>query len=154
MNVKRGATISDDGKYRYRLWRIWDENKAKILFIMLNPSTADGSKNDPTIRRCTRFAKDWGYGGIYVGNIFAYRTPHPNNLDKVDDPCGPKNKFHVKQMADKCSIIVCAWGNSQGAPPDWLREVGNLFYLDQNKDGTPSHPLYLAKETTPTAFSF
>jgi hypothetical protein len=154
MDLKRGAVLSDCKSYRYRLSRIWDEEKAKAMFVMLNPSTADAKKDDPTIRRCVGFAKEWGYGGIYVGNLYAYRTTNRKALNQVEDPVGPDNKFHVRKMAKLCEKIICAWGFSQGPPPDWLRDVGNLFYLDQNKDGTPSHPLYLAKETTPTAYSF
>ena len=66
-----GAIISDCGKYRYQLWRKWDPSLPVVLFIMLNPSQADASEDDPTIRRCINYAKSWGYGGIYVGNLFA-----------------------------------------------------------------------------------
>ena len=68
------ATFSDDRVHRYALWRIWDESLPKVLFIGLNPSTATETKNDPTIRRCMGYAKDWGYGGYIMGNIFAFRS--------------------------------------------------------------------------------
>ena len=78
--MRKGAIISKDKKHRYRLWRIWDDSLPKALFIMLNPSTADVMLDDPTIRRCIGFAKSWGYGGIYVGNIFSLRSSNPKDL--------------------------------------------------------------------------
>ena len=72
-----GADISSDNKYRYSLWRIWDKNKPIILFIMLNPSTADAVNNDKTMTRVKNFAESWGYGGVYVGNLYAFRSTDP-----------------------------------------------------------------------------
>ena len=73
MVIRRNAELSACGKYRYRLSRIWDDKKPLVLFIMLNPSTADAEQDDPTIRRCIAFAKNWGYGGFMAGNLFAFR---------------------------------------------------------------------------------
>ncbi|TMF61888.1 MAG: DUF1643 domain-containing protein, partial [Chloroflexi bacterium] len=69
----RGATFSADRRYRYRLWRRWDGARPVVAFVMLNPSTADARRDDPTIRRCIGFAKSWGFGGVEVVNLFAYR---------------------------------------------------------------------------------
>ena len=82
------AVISECGKYRYSLTRIWDESKPKVMFIMLNSSTANANNDDPTIRRCINFAKAWGFGDLYVCNIFAYRATNPQELLKVDNPFG------------------------------------------------------------------
>ena len=78
--IKRHALLSKDKKYRYSLKRIWDNDKPKVLFIMLNPSLADNYQDDPTIRRLIKFAKLYGYGGFYVGNLFSYITPYPSEL--------------------------------------------------------------------------
>ena len=112
-SVKKGALMSDCKVYRYRLWRIWEEAKPKVMFIMLNPSTADGKMDDPTVRRCISFAKSWGYGGLYVANLFAYRSTQPKDLLEQTDVVGLDNSFHLKEMSKKCEIAVCAWGNSK-----------------------------------------
>jgi hypothetical protein len=139
-----GALISDCTKYRYQLWRIWDESKPKVLFIMLNPSTADSETNDPTIRRCIGFAKSWGYGGIYVGNLYAYRSTDRSELNIVENPIGDDNIKNINEMLPKCEKIVCAWGNGEGRPEHIFSNFSNLHYLKLNADGTPAHPLYLS----------
>ena len=96
--MKREAIISKCGKYRYSLVREWNKNKGKVLFIMLNPSTADDKEDDNTIIRCINFAKDWGYGGLMVGNHFAYRTTYPKELFKTKEPEGKENLKYIKQM--------------------------------------------------------
>ena len=80
--MKRSAIISDCSKYRYELHREWDKKKKKVLFIMLNPSTADGLNNDLTTIRCMNFAKRWGFGGIMIGNIYPFRAKRPKDLQK------------------------------------------------------------------------
>jgi hypothetical protein len=77
---------------------------------MFNPSTADDKKDDPTIRRLIGFAKSWGYGGIYVGNIYAYRSTSPSEIKKTLDPTGPENKTHIKNLIEKAEKVVYAWG--------------------------------------------
>ena len=77
---KSGAVFSDCRKYRYALWRIWDENKPLVMIIGLNPSTADEISNDPTITRCKSFARACGYGGVLVANLFGFRATSPNEL--------------------------------------------------------------------------
>ena len=152
-NENKGAEFSKCGKYRYKLWRIWDESKPMMMYIMMNPSTADASEDDHTITRCIGFANSWGYGGFYVGNLFAYRSTDPKELKKVTDPIGNFNYNHLFEMSLKSDIIVCAWGNKQGSPPEKIRNLGELYYLSINNDGTPGHPLFLKSELKPILWS-
>ena len=107
-NQNRRAIVSACGKYRYRLSRMWDSKKPCVLFIMLNPSTADHEKDDNTIRRCISFAKSWGYGGLYVGNLFPYRATKPEELLTVKDPFGFGNRYHIMNMSFQCKTAVLA----------------------------------------------
>jgi hypothetical protein len=109
--MKTGATFSKNRKYRYILWRIWDDKKPLIMFIGLNPSIADETKNDPTITRCINYAKDWVYGGVYVGNIFAYCSTSPTNLYKIDEPIGRDNDKWLFDTSRKAKKIIAVWGN-------------------------------------------
>ena len=148
----KGAVLSNCKKYRYELWRIWDDTKPKVMFIMLNPSTADAEKNDPTITRCIGFAKSWGYGGLYVGNLFGFRATSPKDLKGTSNPVGDDNNVHLDSMQSKCALIICAWGNGQGRPDRIFNQFDNLNYIELCKDGTPKHPLYLKKDLMPMAF--
>lgn len=152
--VTSSAALSDCQKYRYCLSRIWDESRPKVLFIMLNPSTADANNDDPTIRRCIGFAKMWGYGGLYVVNLFAYRATEPSELLKVHDPIGLDNFQWLCKVDMLVDAAVCAWGNGtlvkrllkdrpEYKPLKWIKKP--LYYLELSKDGTPKHPLYLLK---------
>lgn len=150
--IEKGAEISECGKYRYRLWRKWDNSKPLVLFIMLNPSTADGADDDPTIRRCIGFARSWCYGGILVGNIFPYRATNPKELNKpgiLDFQPSHRNWKTVMEMTDEAEITVLAFGVPPRDTPEWLRWLKNPYYLKATKAGFPSHPLYLKKELTP-----
>ncbi|MFZ8963264.1 MAG: DUF1643 domain-containing protein, partial [Schleiferiaceae bacterium] len=91
-----GAIFSDCGRYRYRLWRIWDPSLPTLLWILYNPSTADAKVEDPTLRRCMDFTRQWGYGGLTVVNRFAYRATNPRQLNSTIDPVGPENTSHVQ----------------------------------------------------------
>jgi len=156
------AVISDCEKYRYALTRAWDDSKPMVMFLMLNPSTADAAQDDPTIRRCIAFAKSWGYGSLCVGNLFAYRSTTPKELLSCENPVGDKNKFWIDMMAAKSKMIVCAWGNAnivdklakrftnESFQP--LLGLNNLYYIDLAKDGTPKHPLYLKGDLIPINF--
>ena len=152
--MKKSAIISDCNKYRYELHREWDKKKGRVLFIMLNPSTADADNNDLTTIRCINFAKKWGYGGLMIGNIYPFRAKRPKDLRKwLNDPAIPldrgyrTNRVHVEEMAQQADLIICAWGcNYKGGIPDWIRDIytkdGSLNYLELCKDGkTPKHPL-------------
>ena len=158
------AIISDCGKYRYELHREWDKKKGKVLFIMLNPSTADGLNNDLTTIRCMNFAKKWGYGGIMIGNVYPFRAKRPKDLRKWLNggsdyafwKSGDDNRNHVGDMALQADLIVCAWGcNYKLGVPDWVKELGVLHYLELCDDGfTPKHPLgNLSKDLEPIKFT-
>lgn len=156
------AVISKCGKYRYALTRVWDEIKPRVLFIMLNPSTADAEKDDPTIRRCMHFANDWGYGGLYVVNLFALRATNPEDLLKAPFVVGVENEKWVRRMSSLAHLVVCAWGNGSiveklqkrldhtWKPMSWVNKT--LHYLELSNDGTPKHPLYLKRSVTPKPY--
>jgi len=153
---EKGAIISPDDKYRYALWRIWDHRVALCMFVMLNPSTADGRKDDPTIKKCMAYAKGWGYGGIYIGNLYAYRSRDPKALAYVEDPVGADCDAYLDWMADKCEMKVAAWGNN-ALSPGRIREIKKLispmYCLELSKSRNPKHPLYLSKKLRPVRFN-
>ena len=97
--IRTGAEFSKDRIHRYALYRVWDESKPLIMLIGLNPSTADENKDDPTIKRCVSFAKHWGYGGLIMVNIFAYRATDPRKMKKATDPVGPDNDKWIRKLA-------------------------------------------------------
>lgn len=144
------AVISDCGRYRYELGRRWggSEHGVTLLdWVMLNPSTADADQDDPTIRRCMKFAKDWGFHGIRVTNLFGYRATNPDELAAADDPFGPDNGDYLSARYPLSPMTVCAWGahklvSSYGNPSLFKRESA-FVCLGYNKDGSPKHPLYV-----------
>ena len=142
--IKRHALLSKDKKYRYSLKRIWDNDKPKVLFIMLNPSLADNYQDDPTIRRLIKFAKLYGYGGFYVGNLFSYITPYPSELLDKDLMFSKKNIHEIKKMTGLIKDVVYGWGN-YFEEPEWLKQIiSNPKCFGKNKNKTPKHPLYLS----------
>ena len=147
--VNKNATFSDCRKYRYALSRTWDGKKKTILFIGLNPSTADEKIDDPTIRRCINYAQNWGYGSLLMVNLFAYRATMPSELKNVKNPIGNDNDLHIIELSKKADIAVAAWGN-EGTLLNRDKEVKkilpNLMCLKINKSGQPSHPLYQKKD--------
>lgn len=149
-----GAEFSTCGKYRYGLWRKWNDDLPCIMFIGLNPSTATATMDDPTIRRVKRFAKDWGYGGVYMCNLFAFISPYPEDLKTCDNPVAA-NDWHLAVFASKCKDILFAWGNFPEAT-ERAKIVSDVFpkalCLGINKNGTPKHPLYIAANTKPIPF--
>ena len=156
--LHKTAVISRCEKYRYKLTRTWDEDKGKVLFIMLNPSTANHIENDLTTIRCMNFAKKWGYGGLMIGNIYPFRAKRPKHLRKWinDDTISlelySSNVSHVEEMAEQADLIVCAWGcNYSEGIPDWVDKLGRLHYLELcDDDITPKHPLgNLSKDLKP-----
>lgn len=148
-SVESGAKFSDCGLYRYGLWRSVNDNKSRIMFIGLNPSTANATMDDPTIRRVKRFAKDWGYGGVYMCNLFGFITPYPEELKSCSDPVADNDKW-LTYFASMCNDILFAWGNFPEAT-ERARIVSAMFpgavCLGFNKNGTPKHPLYVAAKT-------
>ena len=154
--IYKNATFSSCRTYRYSLSRIWDKKKKYILFIGLNPSTADEEVDDPTVRRCVNYAKNWGYGGFMMVNLFAYRTTLPSNLKKVKCPVGKDNDKYIVKLSKKADITVAAWGNNgnlYSRDKEVLNLVPSLMCLKVNKSGQPSHPLYLKKDLKLTKFS-
>lgn len=109
-----GATFSYDRKYRYRLWRFWDKNKPPVAFIGLNPSTANEDEPDPTIRRVIQFAKDWGYGGVYMFNLFAIVSSSPEVLLTCKDSI-KENGIYLQELSESGMDIVFAWGSFKEA---------------------------------------
>jgi hypothetical protein len=150
--VKSGAEFSKCRTYRYVLWRRWNEpgTGRSVLFIGLNPSTADETVDDPTIRRCIGFAKRWGYGELVMMNAFAARATDPRQLHATADPIGPENDqwlIHRQQQAD---LIVAAWGMHCSAEREHdLCQLLNrtLYCLGHTQAGRPKHPLYLRRDT-------
>ena len=151
--MRRDAIISNDGLYRYRLERTWDLGKPKCLYVMLNPSDADDKIDDRTIKARIRFAQDWGYGALMVGNLFAYRSPYPRKLKTVDDPIGPENDLYLAAMLSEADKVIDAWGNGdtlQGrdaAVLSLLEDAKPVWTFGLTQKGQPKHPGRLPKET-------
>jgi len=146
-----GAAFSDCKKYRYVLWRIWDKSKQLVMFIGLNPSTANESSDDPTIRRIKKFAFDWGFGGFYMMNLFAHITAYPSQLEKCDNF---QNDKWLKKIALKCDKIIFAWGsfNESSVRAKEIIEMFDGYALLINKDGSPRHPLYVKSDIKPIKY--
>ena len=142
-----GAVFSRDGRYRYRLWRRWKRSLPVVAFVMLNPSTADAQRDDPTIRRCIGFARRWGCGGIEVVNLFALRATDPRRLRYTRDPVGPENVAHLARAAGRASLVVAAWGADPAVGTrgtELARRLSRrLRCLGVTRAGAPRHPLYL-----------
>lgn len=154
-DLDRGATFSPCGIYRYALWRLWADTPP-LLFLMLNPSTADETSNDPTVERCERRARALGFGGLRVANLFALRSTDPRALRHHPDPVGPENDRHILAAARKAAQVVCAWGihgrlgNRSQAVTRLLLAAGiPLHILSLTRDSEPSHPLYLPYHLEP-----
>lgn len=151
------ATFSECKRYRYSLRRVWDTSLPRCAFIMLNPSTADERKDDPTIRRVVDFAKSFGCGGVDVYNLFAFRSTDPTALLDLDDPVGPKNDEALSGIS--AAVVVCAWG-FRGSYRGRNREAFGILrskgikplYLDLTAEGHPRHPLYLKADLRPKEF--
>jgi hypothetical protein len=153
------ATFSPCRLYRYTLTREWDESLPTVVFCGLNPSTADETLDDPTIRREVGFAKDWGFGRLVKVNAYGYRSTDPKGLWTVDDPRGEDNFMWIRHWATKPGVtFVAAWGNNiRDRDAFELRRLlrGNgvtVHALKLTKTGNPSHPLYLPKTLKPFAW--
>jgi hypothetical protein len=148
-DTRKHATISDCGTYRYRLWRKWGEG-SPLLFVMLNPSTADAQVDDATIRRCLRFADAHDFGELEVVNLYAYRATDPADLKRAGYPVGPDNDEHITAAVRDCAAVCVAWGaNVHGLarPSEVLRLLRSLGAQPQclavTRGGYPQHPLFL-----------
>jgi hypothetical protein len=156
------AVLSACGRYRYRLARpvegaVDPRVDGRVLWVMLNPSTADAVKNDNTIRRCTAFTRSWGYSGFMVGNLYALRSSDPAALWEADDPVGPQNLEHLRDMASEASLIIAAWGahaerGQSDAIAGLLCAHGPVWCLGMSRRGMPRHPLMLPADTARVLF--
>lgn len=158
--MNKSATLSPCGKYRYTLERSWDHtarNGAKVCFIMLNPSTADDTRDDQTIGKCIRFARKWGYGSIQVVNLYAFRTVSPRKLrqhfvtDGLEAIKGPQNERFLMDAVLDAGIVVAAWGTHTPEVVTAI-EITRIIQpfakcLGVNAGGSPKHPLYLSSES-------
>lgn len=164
-SIRSSAIFSEDGQYRYYLERVFAEPKDehnKLVFIMLNPSTADEKVADPTVRRCMVYATDWGADRLSVLNLFALRSTDPKALYSHPDPVGVENDYWIEKTVAKHEDrvqVVCAWGEHgayryRGAAVlELLKKLGvTPWYLRLNASGQPAHPLYLPKSLLPTRF--
>ncbi|UWQ37459.1 DUF1643 domain-containing protein [Leisingera aquaemixtae] len=150
------AVYSDCETYRYSLTRVWDPARRRVMFVMLNPSTATEVQNDPTIERCERRARALGFGGFRATNIFACRVTDPREMRRLEAPEGPDNMAAILEGMDWADTVVCAWGThgahrGQGARvAAVLRSSGKpLYHLGLSKAGHPKHPLYIAYSQQP-----
>jgi len=145
-----GAEFSKCRNYRYALWRVWDNTKPLVMFIGLNPSTANETESDPTIKSVCRIAKNNGYGGVYMMNCFPYVSTDPNKLRDFGNTA--LNDHWLYKVSAMCQEIVFAWGSF-----DVVKELGrdvelsgmfpNAKALFVNKNGSPKHPLYCKSDT-------
>jgi hypothetical protein len=150
--LKNTAKLSECRKYRYALWRTWDDSKSYVMFIGLNPSTADENTDDPTLTRCINYAKSWGYGGVCMANLFAFRATEPSDMKASNYPIGSENNKWLKKLAKEAALVVAAWGNDGsylGRSKQVLEIIPNLSCLKLNKSGEPAHPLYQAAKLKP-----
>lgn len=173
--TERQTVFSPCREYRYTLWRQWygvsaispervpvegNQSHRYVMFIGLNPSTADETKDDPTIRKCIGFAKRWGFGALCMTNLFAYRSTDPKKMLAHANPVGEDNQHHLLQRASQAGQVIAAWG-TKGRHMDqdltvtsWLAGIGIVMHaLRLTKDGHPEHPLYVPYETKPQQFS-
>lgn len=144
------AVFSECRQYRYELWRWWDKSKSFVMFIGLNPSTADETNNDPTITRCIGFAQKWGYGGLCMTNLFAFRATKPKVMKSNPNPIGPDNDEHLIMVSDKAGIIIAGWGthgNHRNRDKEVMAFIPDTYCLGITKHGYPCHPLFLRRDT-------
>jgi hypothetical protein len=155
----RGAWISPDGKYRYRLWRRWGPGDL-VAFVMLNPSTADGKDDDPTLRRCIGYAKAWGFDALEVVNLFAWRATKPKDMPAgLMTTIGRDNDMHIAAVGSRAALIVAAWGALDHRPPAYRARARSVHArllephaIAITDGGDPRHPLYLAKVLKPSPY--
>jgi len=142
------ALFSKDKDYRYSLSRVWDESKPYVLFIGVNPSKADGHKDDDTITRCIEYAEMWGYGGLRMANLFAYVSSKQKKLKKASEPIGINNDKYIKELSEGAGITVVAWGNLVEELPSYkdrykevLKLIKEPMCIKITQKGQPYHPL-------------
>lgn len=154
-----GATFSACRRWRYLLWRRWDDAAPVANFLMLNPSTADEKVLDPTCSRARNYAMRWGYGALLVTNLFAWRATEPARMKSARHPVGRASDAAILRAAGQADIVVCAWGNHgvhgerSQAVLCLLRNAGVVLHvLRLNAGGEPAHPLYLPARLRPISW--
>lgn len=155
--IKAGAIFCPKRIYRYSLWRRWRSTGRHVHWIMLNPSTADELRLDPSVTRCIGYTRDWGYAAAHVSNIFALRSTDPKALYHHLDPVGPGNNAAILRACESSSLVIVAWGihgrlNNRGKEVLRLLAKAEVLVhsLHVTKDGHPGHPLYLPKSRKPS----
>lgn len=147
--MNKGAKFSECGKYRYQLWRIWDESKPLVQLIGLNPSTANADKDDATIRRITSLCASGGFGGFYMTNIFGLISADPKALTNHPDPMGDNWEYIIAKRSGVIAVCFC-WGSFKEATGHSAKIISHFpeaMCFGINKDGAPKHPLYLKAKT-------
>ena len=155
--VETSANFSTCRNYRYALWRTWDKAKPYVMFVGLNPSTADENYDDPTIIRCINSARAWGFGGLCMTNLFAFRATQPAALMKAKNPVGDANDRWLSKLSKETELVVAAWGNDGlflNRANVVAKTLPNLHCLKINKSGAPAHPLYLKKGLEPILYEW
>jgi hypothetical protein len=156
---EKGAIFSENKLFRYVLWRKTGNDSIKtIVFIMLNPSTADENTDDPTIRRCINFARQWGFGTLRVLNLYAFRATDPKDMLRAEDPVGPENLVWLRKESYGADRVICAWGVNAARSEYYDQIITSLrsrflYCLGKTKDGHPRHPLYVKGDTEPIPFT-
>ncbi len=157
--MRRSAVFDASGSYRYRLTRVWARDAPRVAFVLLNPSTADHRQDDPTVRRCIGFARAWGFGGVDVVNLFAWRATRPRDLRRALAPVGADNDRHLRWAARNAARVVVAWGihgawqGRDRAALALLQHWGcTPLCMGLTREGQPRHVLYLPRETRPTRY--
>jgi hypothetical protein len=144
-----GAVI--DGPYRYSLWREWDPQCPRLLWVLLNPSTADASSDDPTLRRRLAFTHSWSFGSLEMVNLYAWRSSTPRELARIENPVGDENDRYIREAAMRAAKIVVAWGAHRtlhGRDSAVITQFCQpLWCLGTTREGHPRHPLYTKGNT-------
>lgn len=149
------AVFSPCQTWRYVLARTWNPNLPRLVTIGLNPSVADESQDDNTLRRCISFAKDWGFGTHVMLNMFGYRSTDPRGLNSVSDPNGPDNDRWISTEVAKADMVIVAWGANRhtfARAPTVLGMIPEPYCLGTTKGGSPKHPLYVVGSQEPVPF--
>jgi hypothetical protein len=152
--MRFAVALSSNRRYRFALWHRWGSGP-QVLFVMLNPSSADETTDDPTIRRCIGFAKAWGFGSLAVGNLFAFRTSRPEELRSCAEPIGAGTDDWLIRLQAESALTVAGWGNHgrfMGRGSVVRSLLPDLHALRLTKQGAPQHPLYVPRDAVPSSW--
>jgi len=157
--TEAGARFSRCRRWRYLLWRRWDPSRPAANFLMLNPSTADEVRLDPSCTRARNYAAAWGFGAVLITNLFGWRATDPEDMKAARDPVGAGNDRAILEAARRSALVVCAWGNhgahrgrSSQVTKALLAAGVKLNCLQLNRSGEPAHPLYLTGDLQASAW--